>query len=272
MTVTRYDRQEALIDQYHHGHHKQQSISTSADAPPSPTLTNPEMILPYDDDERESSTPSPPFDLPPRSDMHGNRSFSEDSQTNFNGSDNMDTLDVNVGVAVSLPGRPPRGKWGYEGYAHGRPLSDIGEEDSQLSPPSSRGSDQNTVRNGDFASSPTVPPHHGYKEEYDSCTSRSSSTISARSGQGRLKTTDGQNGDEANFKLDDSEDLAMQQFLGERVERSNDNGTGSARSESSTPSIEEDEGSFNEDDSSSTILSTEAERILENAKKRLTVC
>ncbi|OXV08214.1 hypothetical protein Egran_04024, partial [Elaphomyces granulatus] len=258
---------------HHHGHHKQQqSISTSSDAPPSPTLTNPEMILPLDDDERESSTPSPPFGLPPRSDMqvlHGDRSFPEDSQTNFNGSNNMDTLNVSVGVAVSIPDRPPRGKWGYESYAHGRPLSDIGEEDSQLSPPSSGGSDQIAVKNGDFASSPT---RHGYREEYDSCTSRSSSTISARSGQGRLKTTtDSQNGDEAHFDPDDAEDRVIQEYLGERVETSNGNGVGSVRSESSTPSIEGDEGSFDEDDGSSTILSTEAERILENAKKRLTL-
>jgi hypothetical protein len=234
------------------------------------------MILPLDDDERESSTPSPPFGLPPRSDMqvlHGDRSFPEDSQTNFNGSNNMDTLNVSVGVAVSIPGRPPRGKWGYESYAHGRPLSDIGEEDSQLSPPGSRGSDQIAVKNGDFASSPTVHPRHGYREEYDSCTSRSSSTISARSGQGRLKTTtDSQNGDEAHFDPDDAEDRVIQEYLGERVETSNGNGVGSVRSESSTPSIEGDEGSFDEGDGSSTILSTEAERILENAKKRLTVC
>jgi hypothetical protein len=84
-------------------------------------------------------------------------------------------------------------------------------------------------------------------------------------------TTDSQNGDEAHFDPDDAEDRVIQEYLGERVETSNGNGVGPVRSESSTPSIEGDEGSFDED-GSSTILSTEAERILENAKRRLTVC
>jgi hypothetical protein len=139
-----------------------------------------------------------------------------------------------IGMGVSIPNRPPRSKWTYEGHAPSRPLSDIGEEDahSQSSPPRSRGSEWDYRAEYDQGRD---------AEESETCSSGSSSTISAKTEQRRYKS---------------NEDPVAQ----DSVE--------AMRAKTTAALIS---GAPHDDDSSSAILSSEAERILENAKRRLTV-
>lgn len=224
-------------------HSQQQDLP---EVPPSPTLTNPDMILP-EEGERESSTPSPPFRLPSLSDMQFGQPHASGfrSALNYGGA----TPSTQIGVAVSTPSRPPRSAWTYEGHAPSRPLSDIGEEDIQSSPPRSRGSDWNSgAENGQGRNA----------EESETGSTRSSSTISARSGQGRW---DGYESRSTESNRDEQSGSNEDPAIQDSVE--------AARAKAGAALVY---GASNDDDSSSAILSSEAERILENAKKRLTVC
>lgn len=194
--------------------------------PPSPTLTNPDMILP-DDGERQSSTPSPPFQLTPsNTHMLQNGLQQQNGYYPSNGSNY----------------RAPRPRWTYDGHAHGRPLSDIGEEDFQPSSPA-------------YANKYTAQAQKG-KSDSDSV--GSGSTISA--------------GTQRQLNLSP-----------EAIRGGSDFGSNSRRSSyASQSSIERERAQAadalasvstqrTEEESSSAILSSEAERILENAKRRLTV-
>ncbi|KAL2011606.1 hypothetical protein VTN00DRAFT_4324 [Thermoascus crustaceus] len=245
--------------------------------PPSPTLTNPDMILPYDDNERESSTPSPPFGLSAgpsniqQSLLPRNHYF----QRSTSGGNNADISAGEIGVAISMPSGTekktfPRNTWTYEGHEPGRPLSDIGEEEDSGSPERSRELNQSTYamsQSNGIAGSYTL--HAGSEPRQDderSSSSASSSTVSAGSDHRQWDK----------FKRRGSAEGAQQGKNGagsqgvtqDSGESGRYSGTG-YRSGSSMASIEEEDASG--DETASVILSSEAERILENAKRRLTL-
>lgn len=205
--------------------------------PPSPTLTNPDMILP-DDGERQSSTPSPPFQLS-SSDAHMLQSDLQ--STGGNGYYHSNASTAHSVGNVSTPNRPPRSRWTYESHAHGRPLSDIGEEDYQPSPPAF-GARYISER---------------YTGKSDSGSDGSGSTISASSQQQLVLHTAESGGRET--ELDSKRSSLASQSS---IERARAQASDALVSGPPQPS---------EEDSSSAILSSEAERILENAKRRLTV-
>lgn len=249
--------------------------------PPSPTLTNPDMILPYEEGERESSTPSPPFQLTtvphpqstllfPKNGQHYDRLQSRGNAGSVDG--------AHIGVAISTVSRPerkgfPRHAWTYEGLDASRRLSDIGEEDSTASPPRMNLRNAGSLHVQDtygLAGSPTqwdqlkVPE----SKEIEECSSSSSSTISGASRSTR--TASGQSPDSETTSRDGHEvDL-----VGGNRQMRND-GRRSRERAWQAPSPGRMDSVTEEDrlaeDGSSVILSSEAERILENAKKRLTV-
>lgn len=228
--------------------------------PPSPTLTNPDMILPFDHDERESSTPSPPFNLPTLEQLQSLHRRQASGDSLVDGSQ--------IGVAISSQDRPdtrpfPRPRWPFEGHeATSRRLSAIGEEDSaspeQVKRRTSGLAQHATHAKRGLTGSPAFrraadEQHRHMDGETVRSASSSSSTVSANgsgSGSGSASSHGGTR---------QSEDW----------ESPNDNSTGE-HLRNSIMSVSEKDGP--KEDPSSAILSTEAERILENAKKRLSVC
>jgi hypothetical protein len=193
--------------------------------PPSPTLTNPDMILP-DDGERQSSTPSPPFQLTPSDPQMLQNGLQQNGYYPSNGSNY----------------RAPRPRWTYDGHAHGRPLSDIGEEDFQPSSPA-------------YAGRYTAQPQ---QEKSDSDSVGSGSTISAGSQRQLNSSPEGvRGGNDSGFNSRRSSYASQSSIDRERAQAGDALVSGSSQQ--------------TEEESSSTILSSEAERILENAKRRLTV-
>ncbi|OOG01047.1 hypothetical protein ASPCADRAFT_126049 [Aspergillus carbonarius ITEM 5010] len=225
--------------------------------PPSPTLSNPDMILPFDRNERDSSTPSPPFNLPPLSSL---QSFYE----NRTASD--DVGDQARGIALSYGTRPQktsfsRRTWLTESQDASRRLSDIGEEDSISSSPAHSRMLQFMSQAGRMTGSPVSQRETADAEarELAAWSSSSSSTISGASDSSQDATKDRQ----------ESRGVAQnphQVPAGVRSAIDNLEGNGST---SSLMATTEEGGSGVE--LSSAVLSTEAERILENAKKRLTL-
>lgn len=290
--------------------------------PPSPTLTNPDMILPYES-ERETSTPSPPFEpmqLPSPPDFRHLQDRDNGHQFLHPQSGDQDSSNRTadeIGMAVSLPARqdnkrpnPPRNLWALGGHQVGPPLSDIGEEDassasSASSPPRSTCSGRENSSSAEnesraLARTPVAGSHWnrggGFSEEADcdGWSDDSSSTVSAHSNNVRLNGLVGsdvdQNGDQHSFRGEDNASQGQIASQGDTAYSDDDNahyrvngeGHGNAHRESgnfrrheeenSMGNIREDKGSEeNMDEISSALLSTEAERILENAKKRLTV-
>lgn len=228
--------------------------------PPSPTLTNPDMILPWDDTERQQSTPSPPFNLPSLeslANMHssyGGQYFQGDANQNA-GADNSQ-----IGVAISVPARPekkvfPRTMWLYEGHEPGRPLSEIGEEDDN-SPPPSRGREGYHLTVPQSNSSSRSSSATARDERSESRSSGSSSTVSAGTQQGNRTVPGLQN-------------VQSTETNGSGIHHTQqENGEGGRHADTGSKADEEGNG----DDASSAILTNEAERILENAKRRLSVC
>jgi hypothetical protein len=213
-------------------HHHPYQLDGPHEIPPSPTLTNPDMILPFEI-ERESSTPSPPFRLSSSSDapmLNGGPQAPRSAMNHDGDSDSQ------IGVAVTMPVRPPRPRWAYEGHAPGPPLSDIGEEEILLSPP---------------RAGPYRAEEHG--DELESCSSGSSSTISAHGGH--VKGHEQMNPNEE--RLEDKRNSFV--------------GHGSVEEARMSAGVALVSGGSHPEERSSVILSSEAERILENAKKRLTV-
>lgn len=139
--------------------------------------------------------------------------------------------------------RAPRPRWTYEGHAHGRPLSDIGEEDFQPSFPA-------------YAGRYTSQPQH---EKSDSDSVGSGSTISAGSQRQLNLSPEGIHGggNDSGFNSRRSSYASQSSIDRERAQASDALVSGSSQQ--------------TEEESSSAILSSEAERILENAKRRLTV-
>ncbi|PLB43895.1 hypothetical protein P170DRAFT_430901 [Aspergillus steynii IBT 23096] len=229
--------------------------------PPSPTLSNPDMILPFDGNERESSTPSPPFNLPSLSHLqsfYGPRTAS----TDFAG----DSTRNGTYAPVYRPQKKgfPRHTWLHEGHEASRRLSDIGEEDTP-SPASYLGG---FSKNAHVVTSSPVPyrvAEDNENKDAGAWSSSSSSTISATSetsSEGTKGRAQGQS--VVSQEVDSMNNDQLRQTI-----RAIETGTNGDPSRLSVVSTTE-EGSP-ADELSSVILSSEAERILENAKKRLTL-
>ncbi|KAI9928799.1 hypothetical protein MW887_002020 [Aspergillus wentii] len=241
--------------------------------PPSPTLTNPDMILPCDEGERESSTPSPPFNLPSLSNLQS--FYAGQPMTNDFGADSNTTgTDTPIGLAWSLSnsnrsqrGNFPRHTWTHEGHDSSRRLSDIGEEDA--SSPSYLGGFPANLQAGSpngasrLAASPVL---HGRMEDNEvrqaqvgNWSNSSGSTISAASESSQRDGSTGQSDQVTGHSL----------HMGVNDVKLSDTQGKDTTPRSSIVSVAGAKGPGEE--LSSVILSTEAERILENAKKRLTL-
>ncbi|KAL4976792.1 hypothetical protein BDW66DRAFT_166264 [Aspergillus desertorum] len=226
--------------------------------PPSPTLSNPDMILPFDN-ERENSTPSPPFNLPSLSYL---QSFYENRSNHTNGHNNLDATRTSAPRAQKQTFL--RHMWMNEGHhdAASRRLSAIGEEDA-TSPYRSARNAQGTV--GERQSPVLIPPGSmrelGDSEvaEARAHSSSSSSTISGASETSSWNETKGR-----------ADYAAAKELRGSGEDRraapAPSNG---AQSSSNAPAANEDRGPV--EDLSTVILESEAERILENAKRRLSL-
>ncbi|OQE05332.1 hypothetical protein PENVUL_c025G07083 [Penicillium vulpinum] len=204
---------------------------------PSLTLSNPDMILPYED-ERQSQTPSPP--------KIAYLSHLSSRQSDLN-------------VSMSAPGRQKknfsRHAWTHDDVNVSRRLSDIGEE---LSPAGLGFGDSDEQ---ELASSPLL---HDDDHNRDNATwSSSNSTISAGSRRASASRDVPEAHNERNESPVDPEVVRAQAtaIVGTAGDSSvpASNAVASAAAEGKGPG----------EDISSAILSSEAERILENAKKRL---
>lgn len=203
------------------------------------------MILPFDEGERESSTPSPPFNLPSLS--HLQAFYENKPLPSLPGTDNSH------GAPNGPPVRPqkknfPRHTWLQDSRDACRRLSDIGEEEAGSPPHKGKTGNLSPALHGAvprLASSPILYGR-GEMEKRDSKTwsrsSSSGSTISAVSERSLQEGT-----------------------------KNNADGSGTSTSEEvqGVTSVAKEKGP--DDEFSSAILESEAERILENAKKKLTV-
>lgn len=215
--------------------------------PPSPTLTNPDMILPCDDGERESSTPSPPLKLPSLSHLQASYGMRLP-----NGSDGS-------GAGAGVPGQPysrvqknfPRHTWLHEGLDASRRLSDIGEEEVP------------SPRLGGFPGGLSPGQIKGIGHTAAAWSS-SGSPVNGPSGRDVKKV---QNGYAASRDGGGVNPPGVNQGR-EAIARGEGDGARSNTDKNMAPVAEE--GGPGEEFSSA-ILSSEAERILDNAKKRLTV-
>jgi hypothetical protein len=128
------------------------------EVPPSPTLTNPEMILPYQRHLASSPVPQPSSPT-----LHSSPPpFRPDSAVSLGSSPRSLEPAVELGVAmtVRMPARTvPPIDTSYYGYEHGAPLSDIGEEETPKSRKSRR-TQSPSVADGD-PPSPTPGPGLG---------------------------------------------------------------------------------------------------------------
>ncbi|KAJ5698588.1 hypothetical protein N7462_000593 [Penicillium macrosclerotiorum] len=208
---------------------------------PSLTLTDPDMILPYDGSERESQTPSPPSQLV--------------YLTNLNARYNAADPHAGSSVPASRAKKSfSRHNWPHEDV-NARRLSDIGEE---LSPSYLDGfeGDLPTPRSQQTSAAQLTVPVKKDQAGWSS----SNSTVSAGSGR-------------ASREVSPPTAREAPPKLAEEVNKSNggtENTTmGSLPASHVIASAAKGKGPGEE--FSSAILSSEAERILENAKKRLTL-
>ncbi|KAL4997141.1 hypothetical protein BDV10DRAFT_97277 [Aspergillus recurvatus] len=224
--------------------------------PPSPTLSNPDMILPFDGNERENSTPSPPFNLPSLSHL---QSFYQNRTNHTNGYNNLDP--TRTSAPRTQKQAFPRHTWMNEGHhdAASRRLSAIGEEDT-TSPYRSARNSQGTAVERRVLDSPVSMREMGDSEAAEA-RAHSSSSTSTISGASETSSWD-----EAKARADY---VAAKELRESREDRraapAPSNG---AQSSSNAPAA--NEGGPDED-LSAVILESEAERILENAKRRLSL-
>lgn len=218
---------------------------------PSLTLTDPDMILPYDG-ERESQTPSPPSQLAYLSNLNTRHG----------------STDSNVGSSTAPAANRPKKNFSRHARTHEdvnvtRRLSDIGEE---LSPARLDGFADGPEAGPEqgLASSPLLREHSDAPEARDQAAwSSSNSTISAGSKRAPEEVAAPQNARAASPKDKVPEPANAPSGVDEsKPSLPDSNVVASAAAEGKGPG----------DEFSSAILSSEAERILENAKKRLTVC
>ncbi|PKX94325.1 uncharacterized protein P174DRAFT_460406 [Aspergillus novofumigatus IBT 16806] len=205
------------------------------------------MILPFDEGERESSTPSPPFNLPSFSHL---QAFYENKPL-----PSLPGNDSSHGAPYGPPVRPqkknfPRHTRLQDSRDASRRLSDIGEEDTGSSLRTGEGSGNLSLASPGFAprlASSPVLYGRGEKEtrerDQKAWSSSSGSTISVGS---------------------------MSEPPLQDATQNNADGSGALTNEEvqGVMSIAKQKGP--DDELSSAILESEAERILENAKKKLT--
>jgi hypothetical protein len=207
---------------------------------PSLTLTDPDMILPYEG-ERESQTPSPPQYL-----SHLNSRNASDPNAPANG------------VSSRQKKNFSRHAWTQHDVNVSRRLSDIGEE---LSPGRLEGfGDSDSGQ--DLASSPLL---HDDQNRDNTVWSSSNSTISAgsRRASASREVPDAHNGRD--------ESSVHPEVVGAQATAVVGTAGGPSVPASSAVASAAAEGKGPGEELSSAILSSEAERILENAKKRLNV-
>ncbi|KKZ65635.1 hypothetical protein EMCG_08542 [[Emmonsia] crescens] len=270
---------------------------------PSPTLTNPDMILPYDI-ERECSTPSPPF-RPLQLPSPEHSGYRRSSVQTDNG---LHVSSAGIGVALSAStsaphnyqqrNPPPRNNWVFAGHEVRPPLSDIGEEDS---PTRSRwgGNDEDTeVNEVVLDSAPVLKPqwsnNNNNKNEalghavsrdadsdHDDCSAAEDDTVSCSASSSTISAPSAILDKWEEFRTDNGNTPSGTHSEGATEERNQSRSQESDRvlqdfGVSSMRAIREEGGMDGEmdeemdDEISSAMLSKEAERILENAKKRLT--
>lgn len=212
---------------------------------PSLTLTDPDMILPYDGSERQSSTPSPPSQLVYLSNLNARYSSADPH-----------------GSSAPRPKKNfSRHAWSNEEGTSSRRLSDIGEE---LSPARIGGFEVGSIQSPDqvLASSPLLPEQLGTPETKEHAAwSSSNSTISAGSRRPSRDVTSPQNVNNANIAPHAPVEPAPEPSENETKPGMPDGNVLASAAKGKGPG----------DEFSSAILSSEAERILDNAKQRLTV-
>ncbi|KAL1954468.1 hypothetical protein VTO42DRAFT_1144 [Malbranchea cinnamomea] len=272
----------------------QSAALDSNDNVPSPTLTNPDMILPYDG-ERETSTPSPPFDAVRRLERDISQSgfhsvspqYLHQQQYKYDRDYAHDRVSLrsmsngNIGMALSLGQEKhasiSRGIWD-EQHDAAPPLSDIGEEDEDdkdhhhtennpLSEGSLGGFEDGLQR--DYAnSSDSRWKGSGELESYDAESSNGSDSTVGTS-NGMYKPWPKHGGDRDSKRDHSSAENGLRKDGG-RVDNGFEPGNHHAErlnfdSDYNRMSaiVEEEEGSSDDDIKA-------AERILENAKRRLT--
>jgi len=210
---------------------------------PSLTLTDPDMILPYDGSERESQTPSPPSQLVYLSNL--NARYSGDAH--------------GASAASTRPKKNFSRHWSHDDVNANRRLSDIGEE---LSPSRLEGFEESEgSRVQGLASSPVIKEPLTASETKDEVESSSSSTVSV----GSSRSLSSMQKPSPQIAVDQAPNPA------EGVNKPENEAAIAAGLPDSTAIISATKGKGPGDEFSSAILSSEAERILENAKKRLTV-
>lgn len=226
---------------------------------PSLALNDPDMILPFDGSERESSTPSPPSQLVYLSNL--NARYNPNDPHNNSGAGG-------VGSAVSTNTRPKKNfsrNWSHEdiGVANTRRLSDIGEE---LSPTRAEEFDKEPEQSQvaeEGSATPRGQTGSPDTKENDS----NSSTPQANAGSARSPKEGGlaspHVAHEAAVSPAVSQKASPAQSQGELPNAALPAGNAIASAAVTAKGPGED--------FSSAILSSEAERILDNAKKRLTV-
>ncbi|GAD96583.1 conserved hypothetical protein [Paecilomyces variotii No. 5] len=260
MLMTAHQNQNALGRASRGDDQNQDQEQMQLSVPPSPTLTNPDMILPWDDNERQQSTPSPPFNLPSLESLANMHSSYGGQYLQREANQDAGANNSQIGVAISVPARPekrvfPRNMWLYEGHEPGRPLSEIGEEDD-ASPPPSRGREGPHLTVPYSTSSSRSSSATARDERSESRSSGSSSTVSA-----------GSHAQQWNRGVQSVQTLQNSEINGSGSHHiQQDNGEGAGYGGTGLKIDEEVN-----DDGSSAILTNEAERILENAKRRLSL-
>ncbi|KAJ5637517.1 hypothetical protein N7490_007396 [Penicillium lividum] len=216
---------------------------------PSLTLTNPDMILPYDGSERQSSTPSPPSQLVYLSNLNARYNSSEPHSAS--------SSSASTGRAKKNFSR----NWTHEDVTpNPRRLSDIGEE---LSPKRLGGFDEEEMSQDQGLGD----AQRAASDAKDNAVwSSSNSTVSAGSARPREVTSPATVREASPVQMENA--IGKPSNENEEVKKvlSPDSGAHISGSHISTAAAT---GKGPGEDFSSAILSSEAERILENAKKRL---
>ena len=211
---------------------------------PSLTLTDPDMILPYGGSERESSTPSPPSQLVYLSNLNA-RYNSNDPHATSGGAGGRSKKTFS------------RSAWNHDDVTSRR-LSDIGEEQSPARMDEFDG--KRVGQEQGLATSPSLRNQLAAPDAKENTAwSSSSSTVSAGSTRASKEPISQQN----------SRDASPNNTEGANKDDGANANKAGLPEKSIIASAATGKGPGEE--LSSAILSSEAERILENAKKRLTV-
>lgn len=222
---------------------------------PSLTLTDPDMILPFDGSERQSQTPSPPSQLVYLSNLNARYNPASSSTSTSTSNSNSDHGSGSSSRKKSFS----RSAWTHDDLstAASRRLSDIGEE---LSPAREVGFYEEDQRHAQYTgythSAGPTESWPAVETEKDNASS-SSSTVSA--GSARTKEKAREPASAQNQSQDQDQSSAS-------VPASNETNLPDKNVIASAA-----KGKGPGEEFSSAILSSEAERILDNAKKRLTV-